>query len=150
MQARQNPAFVGKPSVARAYRRGVAPLITAAALGLAVLGAARPAGATDYTLAVDAGKELSGNPHFWSAAFGTGKAKLALRSDWQTHYKIGNRELGAERVRGHGLLNVEMGLYKGPGSYAWGSLDTYLSAITSAGMRPIIELDFMPTALATN
>ena len=119
-------------------------------MGLAVLTAARAASAADYTIAVDAGKEVSGNPHFWSAAFGTGKAKLALRGDWQTHYKIGNRELGAERVRGHGLLNDEMGLYKGPGSYDWKNLDTYLTAITSANMRPLIELDFMPTALATD
>jgi xylan 1,4-beta-xylosidase len=125
------------------------PAITAA-LGLAVLTAAPAASATDYTIAVDAGSQVSGNPHFWSAAFGTGKAKLALRGDWQTHYKIGNRELGAERVRGHGLLNDEMGLYKGAGSYDWKNLDTYLTAITSANMRPIIELDFMPTALASD
>ncbi|MBN1608659.1 MAG: hypothetical protein JW940_18670, partial [Polyangiaceae bacterium] len=36
------------------------------------------------------------------------------------------------------------------GSYDWKNLDTYLTAITSANMRPIMELDFMPTALATN
>ena len=99
---------------------------------------------------MDASKQTAGNPHFWSACFGTGKAKLALRGDWQTHYKLGNRELGGQRVRGHGLLNDEMGLWKGTGSYDWTNLDTYLTAITSAGMRPIIELDFMPTGLATS
>ncbi len=124
--------------------------LTAAALGAVALAGTRPARATDYTLSVDASTPTSGNPHFWSAAFGTGKAKLALRSDWQTHYKIGQRELGAERVRGHGLLNDEMGLYKGAGSYDWTNLDTYLLAVTSANMRPVIELDFMPTALATS
>jgi xylan 1,4-beta-xylosidase len=134
----------------RRLRPSLGPLLTGIAAALIAVGGARSASATDYTLAVDAGKELSGNPHFWSAAFGTGKAKLALRSDWQTHYKIGNRELGAQRVRGHGLLNDEMGLYKGAGSYDWTNLDTYLTAVTSAGMRPVIELDFMPTALATN
>ena len=120
----------------------------AAALGLLLLadaGAARAA-----TIAVDASIQKSGNPHFWSAAFGTGRAKLALRADWQTHYKIGNRELGAQRVRGHGLLNDDMSLYKGAGSYDWTNLDTYLSAISLANMRPIIETDFMPTALASS
>jgi xylan 1,4-beta-xylosidase len=116
-------------------------------MGLLVLADGRAASAA--TITVDASKQTAGNPHFWSAAFGTGKAKLALRGDWQTHYAIGNRELGAQRVRGHGILNDEMGLWKGTGSYNWTSLDTYLTAITSANMRPIMELDFMPTGLAT-
>jgi xylan 1,4-beta-xylosidase len=126
----------------------LAHTFAAAAIGLLLLadaGAARAA-----TIAVDASKQTSGNPHFWSAAFGTGKAHTALRSDWQTHYKIGNRELGAQRVRGHGLFNDEMNLYKGAASYDWTNLDTYLSAISLANMRPIIETDFMPTALASS
>ena len=41
------------------------------------------------------------------------------------------------------------GLYGG-GTYNWKNLDTYLTAITSAGMRPIIETDFMPTALGSS
>jgi xylan 1,4-beta-xylosidase len=125
-------------------------VLSAVAMGLVALTSTHAASAIDYTLTVDAGRQVSGNPHFWSAAFGTGKAKLALRSDWQTHYKISNRELGALRVRGHGLLNDEMGLYKGVGSYDWTNLDTYLSAISTANMRPMIELDFMPTALGTS
>ena len=125
-------------------------VLTTVAIGLVALTSTHAASATDYTLTVDAGKQASGNPHFWSAAFGTGRAKLALRSDWQTHYKIGNRELGALRVRGHGLLNDEMGLYKGAGSYDWTNLDTYLAAIAAANMRPIIETDFMPTALGSS
>src|SRR5450631_4458642 len=110
--------------------------------------------ASAATITVDASKQTAGNPHFWSAAFGTGRAVLALRGDWQTHVKIGNRELGAQRMRGHGLTsddgtNNEMGLYNG-GTYNWKNLDTYLTAITSAGMRPVIETDFMPTALGSS
>jgi len=124
--------------------------MTTAAAGLLAFLSTLTANATDYSLTVDAGKQVSGNPHFWSAAFGTGKAKLALRSDWQTHYQIGNRELGALLVRGHGLFNDEMGLYKGAGTYDWTSLDTYLAAIFSANMRPLIETDFMPAALGSS
>jgi xylan 1,4-beta-xylosidase len=123
--------------------RGLATI----ALGLAVLAGAKVASAG--TITVDASKQTAGNPHFWSAAFGTGRAKLVLRSDWQTHNKIGNRELGAQRVRGHGLLNDDVGLWKSAGTYDWKNLDTYLTAITSANMRPIIELDFMPTGLSS-
>jgi len=125
-------------------------LAAGAALGLAILATAAPARATNYTITVDVSKQTAGNPRFWVAAVGTGTASLTLRGDLQTHYKIGNRELGALRVRGHGLLNDDMGLYKGAGSYDWTKLDTYLTAIVSAGMRPIMELDFMPTALSTS
>ena len=126
---------------------GSGHVLTALAMGLVILAGA--GGASAATITVDASKKTAGNPHFWSAAFGTGKAHLTLRSDWQTHVKIGNRELGAQRMRGHGLLNDEMGLYKAAGSYSWTNLDTYLTAITSANMRPLMELDFMPTALAS-
>ncbi|HEX7507973.1 MAG TPA: carbohydrate-binding protein, partial [Polyangia bacterium] len=98
---------------------------------------------------MDASKPL-GNPRFWTATVGTGTASLTLRGDLQTHYKIANREVGFQRVRGHGLLSDSMALYKAAGSYDWKNLDTYLTAITSAGMRPIIELDFMPTALGSS
>jgi poly(hydroxyalkanoate) depolymerase family esterase len=106
--------------------------------------------ATSYTITVDASKQTTGNPHFWSATVGTGTASLTLRSDLETHYKIGNREAGFQRVRGHGVLNDDMGIYKGPGSYSWTNFDKYLTAISQAGMRPIMEMDFMPTALALN
>jgi xylan 1,4-beta-xylosidase len=122
----------------------------AAAIGLALATVALPARATNYTITVDASKQTAGNPKFWVASVGTGTATLTLRSDLQTHYKIGAREIGAQRVRGHGVLSDGMGIYKGAGSYSWTNFDKYLDAIVSAGMRPIMELDFMPTALALN
>ncbi|HMF43623.1 MAG TPA: carbohydrate-binding protein [Polyangia bacterium] len=118
------------------------------AVVVALMASARTAHATSYTITVNASMQTAGNPRFWVAAVGTGTASLTLRSDLQTHYKIGARELGAQRVRGHGVLNDDMAIYKGPGSYSWTNFDKYLDAIVSAGMRPIMELDFMPTALA--
>jgi xylan 1,4-beta-xylosidase len=125
-------------------------LVAAAATALAILGGGRAARATNYTITVDASNKTAGNPRFWVASVGTGTASLTLRPDLQTHYKLGARELGAQRVRGHGVLNDDMAIYKGPGSYSWTNFDKYLDAIVSAGMRPIMELDFMPTALALN
>jgi xylan 1,4-beta-xylosidase len=126
-----------------------ARVLAAAAIGLALPGAGT-AQATSYTITVDASMQTAGNPKFWSASVGTGTASLTLRSDLETHYKLGAREAGFQRVRGHGVLNDDMGIYKGAGSYSWTSFDKYLDAIVSAGMRPIMELDFMPTALALN
>jgi xylan 1,4-beta-xylosidase len=97
---------------------------------------------------IDAATQTAAPPPFWSASVGTGTASLTLRGDLQFHYKIGNREAGFQRVRGHGVLNDDMNIYKGPGSYDWTSFDRYLTAIAAAGMRPIMEMDFMPSALA--
>jgi glucosylceramidase len=119
----------------------------ALAAGIATAAFGQPARAAT-TITIDASKQTAGNPPFWSAAVGTGTASLTLRSDLETHYKLGNREAGFQRVRGHGVLNDDMGIYKGPGSYSWTSFDKYLTAISQAGMRPIMEMDFMPTALA--
>ena len=137
------------PRVTCGFRcRHSAQFFATAAVGLLVLTFPGVASAITYTITVDASKQTAGNPRFWSASVGTGTASLTLRSDLQTQYKIANRELGMMRVRGHGVLNDDIGIYKGAGSYDWTKFDTYLTAIVSAGMRPLMELDFMPTALA--
>jgi xylan 1,4-beta-xylosidase len=118
-----------------------------AAIGFSVLMTAGVANAG--TITVDASKQTAGNPHFWSSTVGTGTALLTLRGDLQTHYKIGNREAGFQRVRGHGLMD-NLGMYKGSNSYDLALLDTYFSAISLAGMRPIMELDFFPSAMGTS
>jgi xylan 1,4-beta-xylosidase len=125
-------------------------LLAGATVGLLMLMNGRPARATSYTITVDASMQTTGNPPFWVAAVGTGTASLTLRSDLQTHYKLGNRELGTQRVRGHGVLNDDIGIYQGAGSYNWTKFDKYLDAIVSANMRPIMELSFMPKALGSN
>ena len=124
-------------------------LLAGSAVGLLTLMNGQPARAASYTITVDASMQTTGNPRFWVAAVGTGTASLTLRSDLQTHYKIGNRELGTQRVRGHGVLNDDMGIYQGAGSYNWTKFDKYLDAIVSANMRPIMELSFMPSALGS-
>jgi len=109
--------------------------------------------ASAQTISVDASNSVSGNPRFWSTCVGTGTASLTLRADLQTHYKLAHRELGMDRVRGHGVLNDDMGIFQWAGNgaaptYDWSKFDAYLAAIAAAEMRPIMELSFMPTDLA--
>jgi xylan 1,4-beta-xylosidase len=138
----RTPHRVCLPRWARAF--------TAMAIGLSISADGRVALATNYTITVNAATQTAGNPRFWTASVGTGTASLTLRADLQTQYKIANRELGMQRVRGHGVLNDDMGVYRGPNSYDWTKIDTYLSAIAAAGMRPIMELTFMPAALGSS
>jgi len=131
--------------------------LLAAGLALLLLTTGRPAAAANYTITVDASKQTAGNPRFWSASIGTGVGIISLRADWQTHAKIANRELGIQRVRGHGALSDDkdsMAILKWSGSgaptYDWTNFDKYLDAIAAANMRPLMELDFMPRDLAKN
>lgn len=155
MGMREGPSTIARSTLdSRASPgRRVARGLLAAAMGCAVVSAAGATGA--QTIAVDASNSPSGNPHFWSTCVGTGTASLTLRADLQAHYKLAHRELGMGRVRGHGLLNDDMGIFHWSGggaapTYDWSKFDTYLAAIDAAGMRPMIELSFMPTDLASS
>src|SRR4051812_12079163 len=96
-------ASVPRCGVFSAIRAGRGLL--ALALGLALCASGRPALAASYTITVDASKQTAGNPRFWTASLGTGVGIISLRADWQTHAKLANRELGIQRVRGHGALS---------------------------------------------
>jgi len=130
---------------------------SATALGLLLLTTGLPAAAANSTITVDASKQTAGNARFWSASIGTGVGIISLRADWQTHAKIANRELGIQRVRGHGALSDDrdsMAILRWSGTgaptYNWTNFDKYLDAIAAANMRPLMELDFMPRDLAKN
>jgi xylan 1,4-beta-xylosidase len=130
-----------------------AQILVIAVVGLLVFTGGRAARAADATLAVDASQIISGLPRPWTGAVGTGTASLTLRTDLQTAFQIVNRELGMQRVRGHGILNDDIGVFHWTGgaaapTYDWTKFDKVLQAYAAAGMRPIMELSFMPTALA--
>jgi xylan 1,4-beta-xylosidase len=124
------------------------PLLALPACGSPPAVETKQVGPLSVALWIDASQTTVMPPHFWSAAVGTGTASLTLRGDLETQLKIGNREAGFQRVRGHGVLNDDMAIYQGPGVYDWVNFDRYLTAITAAGMRPLMEMDFMPSKLA--
>jgi xylan 1,4-beta-xylosidase len=129
---------------------GFARVVAVVTIAIVFLEDSRAVAGDNVDLRVDASVVTMGNPRFWTASIGTGTAGLALRADLQTQYKIAHRELGIQRVRGHGVLS-DLDIY-GSGTdgatYDWTKFDTYLDAIVSAGMRPIMELSFMPPGLA--
>jgi xylan 1,4-beta-xylosidase len=128
-------------------------ILMSAVAGLPILTCAHLARGADASLAVDAAQVVSALPRPWTGAVGTGTASLSLRTDLQTQFKIVNRELGMQRVRGHGILNDDVGVFHWTGgtaapTYDWTKFDTILKGYAAAGMRPIMELTFTPMALA--
>jgi len=91
-------------------------------------------------------------PHVWEHTVGSCHAPLALRADWQTHLRRCRQELGFRHVRFHGLLSDDVGTlvrYGGRLIDSFFNADRIVDFLLSIGMRPFVELGFMPTALAS-
>ena len=91
-------------------------------------------------------------PHFWEHTVGSDQAPLALRADWQAQLRRCHEELGFRYVRFHGLLSDDMGtliLNNDALLYSFHNIDQIFDFLLAIGMRPFVELGFMPRALAS-
>lgn len=89
--------------------------------------------------------------HCWEHVVGSGHAPLALRADWQAQLKRCHDELGFKFVRFHGLLSDDMGTvicHNEELLYSFFNIDQIFDFLLSVGMKPFVELSFMPQALA--
>eukprot|EP00038_Savillea_parva_P014212 m.10306 g.10306 ORF g.10306 m.10306 type:complete len:633 (+) comp2734_c0_seq1:3699-5597(+) len=93
-------------------------------------------------------------PHYWEECVGSGHAALGLRDDWRNHLKLCHDRLGFKRIRQHGILDDDMGpvVTRGPSGleYNFTAIDSVYTFLTSIGMSPIVELSWMPAAIASN
>jgi xylan 1,4-beta-xylosidase len=92
----------------------------------------------------------------WRHCVGTGRFDLALRRDYQDSLALLQRDIGFRYIRGHGLLSDGVGIhqpYRDRGAdevrYGFGYLDQVVDAYLELGIRPFVELGFMPSALAS-
>ncbi|MBC9712782.1 xylan 1,4-beta-xylosidase [Streptomyces sp. TRM66268-LWL] len=92
----------------------------------------------------------------WRACVGTGRLELALRRDYQESLALLQREIGFRHIRGHGLLSDGMGVhrpYEWQGArqvrHAFTYVDQVVDAYLELGIRPFVELGFMPEELAS-
>lgn len=109
---------------------------------------------------VDAKEQGTPFPHYWEMCVGSCHAVMGLRSDWREQLEKSHRELGFQYVRFHGLLNDEMSVCTkvinpfqtdAPATlrYSFFNIDSIFDFLLSIGMKPFIELGFMPEALAS-
>lgn len=90
---------------------------------------------------------------FWAKCVGSCHAATALREDWRNQLRKCRQELGFEYVRFHGWLNDDMSLcFRNEDGKLWFSffnIDSIIDFLLDIGMKPFIELSFMPEALAS-
>ncbi|SCL13680.1 xylan 1,4-beta-xylosidase [Micromonospora nigra] len=92
----------------------------------------------------------------WRFAVGTGRFDLALRRDYQESLALVQRDIGFRHIRGHGLFSDGVGIHR-PYEYrgerhvrhAFTYLDQVVDAYLDLGVRPFLELGFMPSGLAS-
>jgi beta-xylosidase len=74
-----------------------------------------------------------------------------LCADWQRQLTIAHRECGFEYIRMHGLFTDDMAVYRdyGKPEYNWQYVDELYDFLHSIGMKPFVELGFMPEGLAS-
>ena len=84
---------------------------------------------------------------------GSDRAIIHLRPEHQRDLRYVKETCGFEYMRFHGLLNEEMQLVKvgtdGKLTYDWTSVDKVYDFLRELGIRPIVELGFMPEPLAS-
>jgi len=83
---------------------------------------------------------------------GAGRANEGLRADWQQQLAMTHEDCGFKYIRMHGLLTDDMGFYRedrGISEYNYQYIDVLYDYIVSIGMKPFVELGFMPNQLAS-
>ncbi len=106
------------------------------------------------TISADYNQVKGINNRFYSEVVGAGRAAEGLRTDWLKDLVTVHRECGFKYVRFHGLLHDEMGVYSedkfGNAVYNFQYIDALYDSILNIGMKPFVELAFMPEKLKSN
>ncbi|MGO8983972.1 MAG: GH39 family glycosyl hydrolase [Terriglobales bacterium] len=91
-------------------------------------------------------------PHFWEQTFGSGRAILTLRESYRNDLREVKKVTDFSYVRFHNVLHDEVGVYdeddKGNPSYNFTYVDQIYDGLLQSGVRPFVEISFMPRKLA--
>ena len=92
--------------------------------------------------------------HFWETMFGSGRAALVLRGSYMDDLRAVKSVTDFHYVRFHAILHDELGVYTedehGNPVYNFTYVDQIYDRLLSAGVRPVVEISFMPKKLAFN
>ena len=104
------------------------------------------------TVVVDATAPAHSFPHFWEGMFGSGRAILTLRDSYRADLKEVKQAIDFRYVRFHNIFHDEVGVYdedpQGQPIYNFSYVDQIYDGLLAAGVRPFVELSFMPKKLA--
>ncbi|WP_188552816.1 GH39 family glycosyl hydrolase [Edaphobacter dinghuensis] len=122
------------------------------------------------TLRIDAKAATTPFPHFWEQTFGSGRAILSLRQDYREDLRTVKQATDFKSVRFHGIFMDDVGLYdpdrrpikfaqmtnadvaanSDSGIYNFSYVDQIYDGLLANGIRPFVELSFMPKKMASD
>ena len=121
-------------------------------LGVAIAAGVLAAQAPVQEVTIDATAAPHPFPHFWEQTFGSGRAILALRDGYLKDLADVHDQAGMRYVRFHAILHDEVGVYgeddKGNPVYNFTCVDQIYDGLLERGVRPFVEISFMPRKLA--
>ncbi|WP_054023841.1 GH39 family glycosyl hydrolase [Bacillus sp. FJAT-28004] len=105
-------------------------------------------------LTLDMTNEGTSFPHYWETCVGSCHAYMGLREDWRRQLKKAHMDMGFRYVRFHGLLDDRMSVFvrnpwNGNLAYSFYTIDSIFDFLLENGMKPFVELGFMPEELAS-
>ncbi len=110
--------------------------------------------APSETITVELSAPAHPFPHFWERMFGSERAIVTLRESYRSDLREVKRVTGFEYVRFHAIFHDEVGLYNEDDSgnpvYNFSYIDQVYDGLLENGVRPFVELSFMPRKLASD
>jgi xylan 1,4-beta-xylosidase len=114
---------------------------------------AQAAAGNPDVLVIDATAPAHPFPHFWEHIFGSGRASLSLRESYRQDLRQVKKITDVEYVRFHAIFLDDMGVYDedsaGRPVYNFSYVDQAYDGLLQNGVRPFVELSFMPKKLAS-
>ncbi len=115
-------------------------------------------GTPDVQITVDASAIGAPWNRFYEKAVASDHANTLLCTVWgrniQNALRKAHAQAGLQYARFHGVLDDDIGVYSEDASgapvYDWARFDRVYDAVVAASMRPIVEISFMPSALASD
>jgi xylan 1,4-beta-xylosidase len=119
---------------------------------IGTLFAALAAVAPAQTVVIDAAAAHHAFPHFWEQVFGSGRANLTLRDSYRRDLRAMREATGIQYARFHAIFHDENGVYsedaQGRPVYNFSYVDQIYDGLLENGVRPFVELSFMPKKLS--
>ncbi|WP_263417413.1 GH39 family glycosyl hydrolase [Terriglobus albidus] len=124
-------------------------------LSVLVLAVAASMPAQDFEqVVINARNQGTPLPHFWETMFGSGRAILSLRESYRQDLRTVKKATGFTYVRPHGIFMDEVGLFdldaQGKPVYNFSYIDQIYDGLLEEGVKPFVELSFMPKKLAAD
>lgn len=124
------------------------------AFGLLLLACLLSQARAQEQIEINAQAQTTPFPHFWEQMFGSGRAILALRESYRSDLRAVKQATDFRYIRFHAIFHDEVGLYNedehGNPVYNYSYIDQIYDGLLKNGVRPVVEIGFMPKKLAFN